>query len=137
MSGALHHVELWVRDVEASAASLGWLLERLGWTPLDTWTAGRSWRLGEVYVVVEAGPDVLDEPHERRRPGLNHLALHGGSPAEVDAITTEALRHGWRLMFADRHPHADGPGTYAAYLEDGEGFEVELVAEGVGTTRVH
>jgi len=31
-------------------------------------------------------------------------------------------------MFRDRHPHAGGPRTYAAYLENVDGFEVELVA---------
>ncbi|GAA2692505.1 hypothetical protein GCM10010412_083440 [Nonomuraea recticatena] len=31
--------------------------------------------------------------------------------------------HHARLMFADRHPHAGGP----AYLENEQGFEVELV----------
>ena len=34
-------------------------------------------------------------------------------------------------MFADRHPYAGGPEHYAAYLESGEGFEVELVADQV------
>ena len=36
--------------------------------------------------------------------------------------------HGWRLLFADRHPHAGGPGHHAASLEDEDGHEVELVA---------
>jgi hypothetical protein len=40
----------------------------------------------------------------------------------------EALLHGWRLMFADRHPYAGGEQHYAAYLEDSDGYEVELVA---------
>jgi hypothetical protein len=31
-------------------------------------------------------------------------------------------------MFPDRHPHAGGPDHYAAYLENTDGFEVELVA---------
>jgi hypothetical protein len=31
-------------------------------------------------------------------------------------------------MFADAHPHAGGPNHYAAYLENPDGFEVELVA---------
>lgn len=31
-------------------------------------------------------------------------------------------------MFPDRHPHAGGEQTYAAYLENTDGFEVELVA---------
>jgi len=31
--GTLHHVELWVADLAAAEASLGWLLEELGWEP--------------------------------------------------------------------------------------------------------
>ena len=34
----------------------------------------------------------------------------------------------WRLLFPDRHPHAGGPEHYAAYLEDTDGYEVELVS---------
>ncbi len=32
-------------------------------------------------------------------------------------------------MFQDRHPFAGGPDNYAAYLEDDDGYEVELVAD--------
>jgi hypothetical protein len=38
--------------------------------------------------------------HDRLRPGLNHLAFHAG-----------------------------GPGHYAAYLSNADGYEVELVAD--------
>ena len=41
---------------------------------------------------------------------------------------TESQARGWRLLFADRHPHAGGPEHYGAYLENEDGFEVELVA---------
>ena len=67
--------------------------------------------------------------HDRVRAGLNHLALHAGSRADVDALVREAPERGWSLLFADRHPYAGGPTHYAAYLEDAEGFEVELVAD--------
>ena len=46
----------------------------------------------------------------------------------VDRMVGEALLHGWRLLFADRHPYAGGEQHYAAYLEDRDGYEVELVA---------
>jgi catechol 2,3-dioxygenase-like lactoylglutathione lyase family enzyme len=69
------------------------------------------------------------DAHERTRPGLNHLAFHVDDSAGVDALTEQALARGWRLMFADKHPFAAGPDCYAAYLEDPDGFEVELVAD--------
>jgi catechol 2,3-dioxygenase-like lactoylglutathione lyase family enzyme len=126
--GAFHHLELWVRDIEAAGASWGWLLGALGYTQEKTWPVGSSWRLGDAYVVLESGPDVLPGDHERCRPGMNHLAFHAGTAEEVETLAREAVDHGWTLMFAERHPHAGGPAHYAAYLENADGFEVELVA---------
>ncbi len=128
-AGRLHHTELWVRDFPAAEQSLGWLLERLGYLRTDTWTTGARWQGADSCIVIEAGPDVLDAAHERRRPGLNHLAFRAGSRADVDLLARRAASHGWTLLFADRHPYAGGAEHYAAYLEDGTGFEVELVAE--------
>ncbi|MFI8530340.1 VOC family protein [Streptomyces aquilus] len=124
----LHHVELWVPDLERAVTSWGWLLERLGWEPYQNWAAGRSWRRGETYVVLEQSPALTDTRHDRMRPGLNHLAFHVRSRAELDALVAEAPGHGWTLLFPDRHPYAGGAEHYAGYLEDGDGFEVELVA---------
>jgi RimJ/RimL family protein N-acetyltransferase len=128
-TGGLHHIELWVSDLARIEASLGWLLTELGWLPGTRWPGGTSWHRGSTYLVVEASPDRSAHEHDRLRPGLNHLALHAGTPAEVAALTDAALARGWRLLFADRHPHAGGDHQYAAYLEDPDGFEVELVAE--------
>ena len=123
----LHHVELWVPSLERAEATLGWLLTSLGWTEYQRWSAGVSWKLGPTYVVVEQSP-ALTSGHDRLHAGLNHLALHAGSRSDVDALTAQALERGWKLMFADRHPHAGGDDHYAAYLENSDGFEIELVS---------
>lgn len=129
MRELLHHVELWVPDLRRAVTSWGWLLERLGYEPHQDWPAGRSWRAGETYLVVEESPALRGTRHDRLRPGLNHLAFHApGGRAGLDALVEEAPRHGWSLLFPDRHPYAGGPEHYAAYLENGDGFEVELVA---------
>lgn len=128
--GGLHHVEIWVDDIAAAGREWGWLLGRLGYHLGDDWGHGQAWELGSLYVVVESGPDVVPGRHDRKRAGLNHLAFHGGSRAEVDALVETCAEGGWTLMFADTHPYAGGPQHYAAYLESGEGFEVELVASG-------
>ena len=125
----LHHVEIWTGDLPAAEASLGWLLERLGLPRKDAWPTEVSHGSGEFYVVLENGPDVAAGVDERRRPGVNHLAFQVGSRADVDLLARRASSHGWRLLFADRHPFAGGAGHYAAYLENAEGFEVELVAD--------
>jgi alkylated DNA nucleotide flippase Atl1 len=135
--GGLHHVEIWVDDIVAAKREWGWLLGRLGYHLGDDWGHGQAWELGSLYVVVEAGPDVVAGRHQRTRAGLNHLAFHGGSRAEVDSLVDACGEGGWTLMFSDRHPYAGGPQHYAGYLESGEGFEVEIVAAQVSPHAQH
>jgi hypothetical protein len=126
--GLIHHVELWVPQLERARLSWGWLLTSLGYEPFQDWAAGCSWRLGESYIVIEQSPDLVPGPHDRRRPGLNHLAFRGGSRSQVDELAAQAPMHGWSLMFPGRHPYAGGPEHYAAFLEDSDDFEAEVVA---------
>ncbi|MFJ2774163.1 trifunctional class I SAM-dependent methyltransferase/NUDIX hydrolase/VOC family protein [Streptomyces sp. NPDC087300] len=128
-AGGVHHVELWVPDLAAAEASWGWLLGELGHVPYQRWEHGRSWRRDSTYVVLERSPDQRPGRHDRRRPGLNHLAFHVAGRAHLDRLVAAAPGRGWTLLFPERHPHAGGEGQYAAYLEDGQGYEVELVAE--------
>jgi DivIVA domain-containing protein len=126
----LHHLEVWVRDLDVATRSFGWLFERLGWTLFQVWEQGRSWQApGEgPYVVIERSPDLSWTPYDRTAPGLNHLALAVPERWMVDRIVSEAPTYGWRLMFTERHPYAGGTQHYAAYLENDEGFEAEVVA---------
>ena len=131
--GGLHHVELWVPDLPRAVAEWGWLLGELGYAAFQDWPQGRSWRLGPTYIVVERTPAMTATAHERLRPGLNHMALHAGDRARVDALNTQAPEHGWKPLFGDSYPHAGGCGHYAAYLASTDGYEVELVARPVPT----
>lgn len=126
--GSIHHAELWVPDINRATAQWGWLFGQLGYQPFQDWPGGRSWKLGDTYIVVEQSPNLVGSDHDRRRPGLNHLAFHAGNPSRVDELAAAAAPHGWTLLFSEHHPHADGPHTYAAYLANTHGYEVELVA---------
>jgi catechol 2,3-dioxygenase-like lactoylglutathione lyase family enzyme len=127
-TGTPHHIEIWVPDLHRAIHSWGWLLEQLGYVAFQSWPDGRSWRLGPTYIVVEQSPALTAADHDRCRPGLNHLAFHVEGTHLIDALTEQAPQHGWTLLFPDRHPRAGGPDHYAAYLENTDGFEVELVA---------
>ena len=128
MPGSLHHVELWVPDLGRAVQEWGWLLARLGYQSFQDWPDGRSWRLGDTYLVVEQSSAMTAGEHDRLRPGLNHLAFHAGPRHRVDGLAVDGPAHGWTLLFTDRHPYAGGPGHYAAYLANTDNFEVELVA---------
>jgi catechol 2,3-dioxygenase-like lactoylglutathione lyase family enzyme len=127
-TGGLHHVELWVPDLARATTQWQWLLGELGYAPFQDWPDGRSWRLGDTYIVIEQSPALTAAGHDRLRPGMNHLAFHAGTRHQVDTLAEAAPAHGWILLFPETHPHAGGQEHYAAYLANTDGYEIELVA---------
>jgi catechol 2,3-dioxygenase-like lactoylglutathione lyase family enzyme len=126
-TGRLHHVEVYVSDLNRGIAFWERLLVPLGYIVYQQWDSGRSWKLGDTYIVlVQAPSDQLAHGFHRRRVGLNHLAFHARSRRQVDQLTAELQEHGGRLLYGDRHPYAGG--YYAAYVEDPDGIKVEIVA---------
>jgi len=63
--------------------------------------------------------------HSRLRPGLNHMAFVVRSSDLLQELIEAAGDHGWSALPFERHPIAGG--AKVAYLEDRDGFEVELV----------
>jgi hypothetical protein len=152
----LHHVELWTHDLAGAVPSFDWLLGELGWSGESDpeWPTGRIWRHPSgVYLVLEQSPAVVGDAHDRLRSGLNHLALRLPSddaaltgtsqgsgartpgeagpttaPALLDRLREQAPEHGWSELFAESYPHAGGPEHTALFLENGQGFEIEIVA---------
>lgn len=125
----MHHVEIWVPDLDRARTAWGWLFDALGWADFQDWPGGHSWRAPDgSYVVVEQSPDLTGEAHLRTAPGMNHLAVTAADTETVDAIAGSAPEHGWQPLFADAYPHAGGPDHYAAFLTDEDGYELEIVA---------
>ncbi|WP_460799298.1 VOC family protein [Microbacterium sp. GXF0217] len=122
-----HHVEVWVAD-RAEDDAWRWLLTSLGFELEQEWSDGMSWSAGGAYLTLTTSPNLSADAHDRRRPGVNHLAFHGGTPAEVDTVMADAASHGWTSLYPDRYPRAGGPDHYAGWLENAAGFKVEIVA---------
>jgi catechol 2,3-dioxygenase-like lactoylglutathione lyase family enzyme len=125
--GQLHHLEVYVRDLERAYRFWGWLLGELGYVPHQEWDEGCSYRCGASYIALVEAPEGAREL-DRRDVGVNHVAFHAGSRAEVDRLSAEVEGRGGRLLYPDRHPYAGGADHYAAFCEDPDGLKVELVA---------
>lgn len=125
---SIHHLQLWVPDLARAEASWGWLLGELGYRPARRWEHGCVWRDDTTGIVIEESPDMVPGMlHSRLRPGMNHVAFRVAGPAAIAAILAEATEHGWSSLGGEpRHPLSAE--LTAAYLEDGDGFEVELIA---------
>ena len=125
MTRAVHHLDLWVSDHGVAVAEWGWLLGELGWEH-----DGVAWQHGDgTHLFMEHSADQVDEPHDRLRAGVNHVALTVEDRHTLDRIRAESSAHGWHELYADRYPHAGGERHTALYLESSEGFEVEVVLE--------
>jgi catechol 2,3-dioxygenase-like lactoylglutathione lyase family enzyme len=124
----LHHLTLWVPHLGRAEESWSWLLGELGYVLDRSFERIALFRHGSGFaLVLEQSPDMVPGMlYSRLRPGLNHIAFTLESASALDDITGRAPDHGWSALPIDRHPIAGG--AHVAYLEDRDGFEVELVA---------
>lgn len=128
-SGLIHHIEIYVSDLEQTIEFWNWFLNDLAYVVYQKWDNGQSWKLGESYIVfVQAEERFLDVAYHRCRVGLNHLAFHARSRQHVDQITEKLIKKGVPILYPDTHPHAGGKDHYAVYFEDPDRIKVELVA---------
>jgi catechol 2,3-dioxygenase-like lactoylglutathione lyase family enzyme len=123
----LHHLTLWVPDLERAEAAWSWLLGQLGYSVDKSVERVVLLRHADGYAIaLEQSPDMVPGMlHSRLRPGLNHLAFRVPSLPALDAIVAGAKSHGWTELPVDAHRIAGGADV--VYLEDEDGFEVELV----------
>lgn len=129
MPRAIHHLDLWVQDPATATPEWDWLFVACGWETDFVEESGGSWKHPDgTYVFLERSPDLVDERHDRLRPGINRLACTVADAVALDGVRAEAAAHGWSELYADMYPHAGGDDHTALYLENSEGFEVEVVA---------
>jgi catechol 2,3-dioxygenase-like lactoylglutathione lyase family enzyme len=123
----LHHVTLWVPDLARAEQSWSWLLGLLGYQRDNVPDTKLLFRHpGGLAIVLEESTDMVPGMlYSRMRPGLNHLAFTLESDAVMDQITGGAQERGWTQLPVDGHPIAGG--AHVVFLEDRDGFEVELV----------
>lgn len=127
--GKLHHVEIYVSNLNRSAEFWGWFLGKLGYEIYSEWNSGISFILEDTYICfVQTEPKHLDEPYHRCRTGLNHLAFHAESIEQVDNLTGELRERGINILYEDKHPFAGGKDYYAVFFEDPDRIKVEFVA---------
>lgn len=127
--GKLHHIEIYVDDLEKTSEFWSWFLQELGYKEFQKWEQGFSFKLDETYIVfVQTEERFRDIKYHRCRSGLNHLAFHGLPQKYIDELTEKLKTKGINILYEDRHPHAGGEDVYAVYFEDPNRIKVEVVA---------
>lgn len=129
----LHHIELNVSNLEESKSFYTELLPPLGYALFQEWENGFSYKSGPAYIVfVQTEERFLQNLYHRKETGLNHLAFHADSRAQVDEMTKKMRQWGAHVLYEDLHPYAGGPDYYAVFLEGPDRLKIEIVATGEG-----
>lgn len=127
--GVVHHIELYVSNLEKSLSFWDWFLLELGYEPFQEWGEGKSYKLDDTYLVfVQTEENYLHPTYHRKRTGLNHLAFYGESKEHIDELTNKLIDDNREILYKDRHPYAGGKGYYAVFFEDPDRIKVEVVA---------
>jgi catechol 2,3-dioxygenase-like lactoylglutathione lyase family enzyme len=128
----LHHVEIYVSDLERSARFWTPFMEKLGYGS-ERWSSGINYiaREGDPYLCLLPAPaEHMAAGYHRKRVGLNHLAFRGRSREHVDELAAWLKQAGCTLLYEDRYPYATAPDYYALYCEDPDRIKIEVVAPG-------
>jgi len=124
----LHHLTLWVPDLGRAEESWSWLLGCLGYERAVAVDGVLLFRhpAGFSLAMEQSSDMVPGMLYSRFRPGLNHLAFRVEGERSLAELLAEAGDHGWAAMSTDG-AHRIAGGADVVYLEDRDGFEVELV----------
>lgn len=135
LRGAVHHIDLTVRDLAASAPFYEALLGFLGYTRVKHEAALHVWDLvrdGALLGGIALRAAHSARPHDRYSAGLHHLAFRAADRADVDrvhALMKEALmeKKGAVILDAPAAYPQYGAGYYAVFLADPDGLKLEVV----------
>ncbi|OLP57177.1 hypothetical protein BJF92_06535 [Rhizobium rhizosphaerae] len=126
----LHHVEIYVSDLDASFDFWSTLLAQLGYEETAFW--GEGFTLGnhrDAYLTfVQVKERYREQTYHRCGVGLNHLAFRVEGRDAVDALRAFCLSSGIVSLYDERYPFAGGETHYALYVEDPDRIKVEFVA---------
>ncbi|HVK80442.1 MAG TPA: VOC family protein [Verrucomicrobiae bacterium] len=139
MRGAIHHIDLTVKDAHASRAFyesvLGFMGYRLS-SPIADFDPAQhngydfDLRDGDKFCsigILSARGEHADRTHNRYSSGLHHIAWNAASRGDVDAMHAHLQSIGANIT----DPPADypkyGPGYYAVFFTDADGLKLEYV----------
>lgn len=129
MGQALHHLDLNVRDLQASETFYGGLLERFGLKEVERGDHWVSFGTESCYIsLVQTRAPFLYHGFHRKRIGVNHLAFPAPSHAAVDDLTAWLREHGVPVLYdGPMEMGTDEAPNYAVYFEDPDRLKLEYV----------
>jgi catechol 2,3-dioxygenase-like lactoylglutathione lyase family enzyme len=127
----LHHVEIYVSNLDASHAFWASILAKIGYEVSAHWEDGFTLsNCNDAYLTfVQVAEKYDSHPYHRCGAGLNHLAFAVKSRNAVDALRQYCIESNVRILYDEKYPFANGgKHYYALFVEDPDRIKVEFVA---------
>lgn len=125
-SGALHHLDLTVKDLERSTRFYDAWLPYIGFHRIEDCAEGPLWRGERFELGLQAAkPEFRGHLHNRYAPGLHHLAFDAPSAAAVDRFHAVLREQGVTVLDPPARYDHYVPGYYAVFFADPDGIKLE------------
>lgn len=128
----LHHVELYVSNLQVSRQFWTLLLAPIGYAETGCWDTGFTLgKADEAYLTfVQVEQKYAHMAYHRCGVGLNHLAFRVKDRAMVGQLRELCQSQAIVCLYDDKYPFANGGDDYyALFVEDPDRIKVEFVAE--------
>jgi glyoxylase I family protein len=132
MRGSIHHLDLTVKDPEASRAFYTAVLSFMGYRLVDDHDRGYDFNLEgplgfcSIGVMKAAGLGAT-RTHDRYSPGLHHVAWMAESRQDVDGLYVRLQEIDATILDAPADYPQYGLPYYAVFFADPDGLKLEFV----------
>ena len=127
--GNIRHVEINVSNFERSKPFYNDFLEWLGYKQIVGGKDFAGWGNGEAGIFVTHLKRYKDSGFHRGHVGLNHIAFHAKSRADVDRLHSEFLvPRSIKVLYGGPKEYPEyRKGYYSVYFEDPDRIKLEFV----------
>lgn len=127
MRGIVHHIDLTVKDAQASKPFYEAVLGFMGYKVDDERPGFIDFKLDGQPCYVGLVSERHDRAHDRYSPGLHHIAWIATDRADVDTLHTLLQRIGANILDAPAEYPQYSAGYYAVFFADPDGLKLEYV----------
>ena len=125
--GAIHHIDITVSNPERALEFYDFVLPLMGFRRIEDADEGPLWAGSHVEVGLQTARTDSTAAHDRRSPGLHHLAFTAPTREAVDVLYAELQNANVFIFDPPAEYRHYAPGYYAVFFADPDDIKLEYV----------